>query len=81
MFILHFPLSILSVLSIQLTCDRPAGVNAIKAALAEGERTGTPELPVECKVKATPIYTLETVTEDAARGVAALNLGLLTIHF
>ena len=48
-------------------------------ALLAGEqhaREAYPDLEIECKVKATPIYTLETQTEDKDRGITALNAGL-----
>ncbi|KAH7818901.1 Translation initiation factor 2 subunit 1 [Monocercomonoides exilis] len=67
---------------IVLTCDSPSGVQGIKAALLAGEQSPneTDDIRIECKVKATPIYTIETSVLDKERGINALGQAIEVIR-
>lgn len=69
---------ILCVFVFQLTCDEPAGVNAIREALLKGEEASNefPDIKIECKVKATPYYTIETITDEKDKGLKIVGAGI-----
>lgn len=49
---------------IELTCFKPAGIDAIKRALKAGEAVSTPTVPVKAKLVAPPFYVLDTNATD-----------------
>ena len=49
---------------IELTCFRPAGIDAIKRALKAGEAVSTETVPVKAKLVAPPFYVLGTNATD-----------------
>ena len=51
---------------IELTCFKPAGINAIKRALNAGEAASTPAVPIKAKLVAPPFYVLDTNATDKA---------------
>jgi translation initiation factor 2 alpha subunit (eIF-2alpha) len=52
---------------IELTCFKPAGIDAIKRALKAGEAVSTPTVPVKAKLIAPPFYVLDTNATDKVR--------------
>lgn len=49
---------------IELTCFKPAGIEAIKKALRAGEAMSTVAVPVKAKLVAPPFYVLVTNSTD-----------------
>lgn len=58
---------------IEVTCFTYEGIDAIKAALSEGEKCSTPEMPVKIKLIAPPMYVMTTLTQDKDLGIEKLN--------
>ena len=49
---------------IELTCYKPAGIDAIKAALKAGESVSSETVPIKAKLVAPPFYVLGTNATD-----------------
>jgi len=64
---------------IELTCFKPAGIDAIKRALKAGEAVSTPTVPVKAKLIAPPFYVLDTNATDKHAGVANLEAAINAI--
>ncbi|KAF8307154.1 hypothetical protein DL93DRAFT_2177800 [Clavulina sp. PMI_390] len=64
---------------IELTCFKPAGIDAIKRALKAGEAVSTPTVPVKAKLVAPPFYVLDTNATDKHAGVANLEAAIEAI--
>lgn len=52
---------------IELTCFKPAGIDAIKRALKAGEAVSTPTVPIKARLIAPPFYVLDTNATDKVR--------------
>lgn len=53
---------------IELTCFKPAGIDAIRRALRAGEAVSTLAVPIKAKLVAPPFYVLDTNATDKVRG-------------
>jgi translation initiation factor 2 subunit 1 len=49
---------------IELTCFKPAGIDAIRRALKAGEAVSTPTVPIKARLIAPPFYVLDTNATD-----------------
>ena len=58
---------------IEVTCFTYEGIDAIKAALSEGEDKGTTENPVKIKLIAPPMYVMTCMTLDKEQGLETMN--------
>jgi len=65
---------------IELTCFKPAGIDAIKRALKAGEAVSTVAVPVKAKLVAPPFYVLDTNATDKHAGVANLSAAIDAIE-
>jgi len=65
---------------IELTCFKPAGINAIKRALTAGEAASTPAVPIKAKLVAPPFYVLDTNATDKHAGVESLEAAIGAIN-
>ncbi|KAF8342819.1 eukaryotic translation initiation factor 2 subunit alpha [Cantharellus anzutake] len=65
---------------IELTCFRPAGIDAIKRALIAGEAASTPAVPITAKLVAPPFYVLDTNATDKHAGVETLEAAIQAIN-
>jgi translation initiation factor 2 subunit 1 len=64
----------------KLTCFKFEGIEAIKAALIEGERLSTPEIPIKFKITGSPIYECSTETINKADGLKAIGNALKAVE-
>ncbi len=64
---------------IEVTCFTYEGIDAIKAALSEGEDKGTSDAPVKIKLIAPPMYVMTSMTLDKDAGIETMNLAIETI--
>lgn len=64
---------------IEVTCFTYEGIDAIKEALAEGERCGTGETPIKIKLIAPPMYVMTTMTLDKDLGIEAMHKSIEAI--
>jgi len=65
---------------IELTCFKPAGIEAIKRALKAGEAVSTPTVPIKARLIAPPLYVLDTNATDKPAGVANLEAAIQAIQ-
>ncbi|EIM80520.1 uncharacterized protein STEHIDRAFT_68245 [Stereum hirsutum FP-91666 SS1] len=65
---------------IELTCYTPAGIDAIKKALREGERSSTEQVPIKAKLVAPPLYVLSTNATDKFGAVERLERAIESIQ-
>ncbi len=65
---------------IELTCFKPAGIDAIKRALNAGEAASTSTVPIKAKLVAPPFYVLDTNATDKACYHAVLDSSSNTVH-
>ena len=56
------------------------GIDAIKAALTEGEAKGTSEAPVKIKLIAPPMYVMTCMTLDKDNGIETMNQSIAAIQ-
>ena len=64
---------------IEVTCFTYEGIDAIKAALSEGEDKGTTENPVKIKLIAPPMYVMTCMTLDKEQGLETMNQAIEVI--
>jgi len=64
----------------KLTCTNYEGIEAIKKALAEGEKTSTKDILVKCRIRAAPIYECFTNTIKIDEGFKIINESLRAIE-
>jgi len=64
---------------IEVTCFTYEGIDAIKAALSEGEEKGQADAPIKIKLIAPPMYVMTTMTLDKDLGIETMNLAIETI--
>jgi translation initiation factor 2 subunit 1 len=64
---------------IEVTCFNYEGIDAIKAALLEGESKGTPEAIVKIKLIAPPLYVMTTMSLDKEYGIDTLNKSIAAV--
>ena len=58
---------------IEVTCFTYEGIDAIKAALTDGEEKGTTDCPVKIKLIAPPMYVMTCMTLDKEQGLEIMN--------
>lgn len=61
---------------IEVTCFHFEGIDAVKYALAAGEKSSTEACPVTIKLVAPPLYVVTTAALKKSAGVDALNIAL-----
>lgn len=64
----------------KLTCFKFEGIDAIRAALLEGEKLSTPDINIKFKVIGSPIYEVTTTTINKAEGIKLLGQALKTVE-
>jgi translation initiation factor 2 subunit 1 len=64
----------------KLTCFKFDGIEAIKAALIEGERLSTPEIQIKFKIQGSPIYECSTETIHKAEGLKVIGNALKAVE-
>ncbi len=64
----------------KLTCFKFEGIDAIKAALLEGEKLSTPEIPIKFRVIGSPIYECTTTTINKAEGIKLVGNALKAVE-
>lgn len=64
----------------KLTCYKFDGIEAIKAALIEGERLSTPEIPIKFKIQGSPIYECSTETINKSEGLKLIGDALKVVE-
>ncbi len=64
----------------KLTCFKFDGIEAIKAALIEGERLSTAEIPIKFKIQGSPIYECSTETINKAEGLKLIGSALKVVE-
>jgi translation initiation factor 2 subunit 1 len=64
---------------IEVTCFTYEGIDAIKAALTEGEDRGTTDAPVKIKLIAPPMYVMTSMTLDKDLGIETMNQAIEAI--
>ena len=64
----------------KLTCFKFDGIEAIKAALIEGERLSTTEIPIKFKIQGSPIYECSTETINKAEGLKLIGSALKVVE-
>jgi len=65
---------------IELTCYKPAGIDAIKKALRAGERASSEQVPIKAKLVAPPLYVLTTNATDKFAAVDRLERSIEAIQ-
>lgn len=64
---------------IEVTCFHYEGIDAVKAALAVGESTGTEKCPIKVKLVAPPLYVMTTASLQKSAGIQALTKALTAV--
>jgi translation initiation factor 2 subunit 1 len=64
----------------KLTCFKFEGIDAIKAALLEGEKLSTHEIPIKFRVIGSPIYECTTTTINKAEGLKLIGNALKVVE-
>lgn len=64
---------------IEVTCFTYEGIDAIKAALTEGEEKGNNDCPVKIKLIAPPMYVMTCMTLDKELGIETMNQSIEAI--
>ncbi len=64
----------------KLTCFKFEGIEAIRAALTEGERISTKEIPIKFRVLGSPIYECSTETINKAEGLKLVGQALKIVE-
>ncbi|KAJ3124911.1 hypothetical protein HK098_000738 [Nowakowskiella sp. JEL0407] len=65
---------------IEVTCFGYEGIDAIKAALREGEKCSTAEVPIKIKLVAPPLYVMITHSADLDMGVNVMKTAIEKIE-
>jgi len=65
---------------IELTCYTPAGIDAIKKALRDGEKQSNEAVPIKAKLVAPPLYVLSTNSTDKYVAVERLERAIEAIQ-
>jgi len=58
---------------LEVTCFGYEGIDAIKAALKEGESKSTPDMPIKIKLVAPPLFVMLTTALDSKLGIKTLE--------
>jgi len=64
----------------KLTCFTYEGIDAIKFALAQGEKLSTQEIPLKLKIIGAPVYEISSVTVKQTEGLALVNKALKAVE-
>jgi translation initiation factor 2 subunit 1 len=64
----------------KLTCFKFEGIDAIKAALMEGEKLSTPDIPIKFRVIGSPLYECTTTTINKAEGLKLVGNALKVVE-
>jgi translation initiation factor 2 subunit 1 len=64
----------------KLTCYKFEGIDAIKAALLEGEKISVVNIPIKFKVLGSPIYECTTETIDKSEGLKLVGQALKVVE-
>jgi translation initiation factor 2 subunit 1 len=64
----------------KLTCYKFEGIDAIKAALLEGEKISTQDIPIKFRVLGSPIYECTTETINKAEGIKLMGQALKIVE-
>ena len=64
----------------KLTCYKFEGIDAIKAALLEGEKLSTQDIPIKFRVLGSPIYECTTETINKAEGIKLMGQALKIVE-
>lgn len=64
----------------KLTCFKFEGIEAIRAALLEGEKLSTPDIPIKFRVQGSPIYECSTETINKAEGLKLVGQALKVVE-
>src|SRR5689334_7156477 len=64
----------------KLTCFKFEGIDAIKAALIEGEKLSTTDIPIKFRVIGSPIYASSTTTINKAEGLKLVGNALKVVE-
>merc|ERR1711871_7432 len=64
---------------VDVTCFAYEGIEAIQAALREGEAVSTPETPVQIKLVAPPLYAITCQCLDKTAGLAAVTAAVTAV--
>ncbi|KRZ75477.1 Eukaryotic translation initiation factor 2 subunit 1, partial [Trichinella papuae] len=65
---------------VEVSCFGYDGIDAVKAALSEGLKCSTEEMPIKINLIAPPLYVVTTSTFERAEGLAAVNATLERIR-
>jgi translation initiation factor 2 alpha subunit (eIF-2alpha) len=65
---------------IEVTCFSYDGIDAIKAALLQGEKMSTEQCPIKVKLVAPPLYVVVANTLDKEIGLATVTSGVEKIR-
>ena len=65
---------------IEVTCFGYEGIDAIKAALLQGEKMSTEQCPIKVKLVAPPLYVVVANTLDKEIGLATVTSGVEKIR-
>jgi translation initiation factor 2 subunit 1 len=64
----------------KLTCFKFEGIDAIKAALLEGEKLSTTDIPIKFRVIGSPLYECTTTTINKAEGLKLIGNALKIVE-
>ncbi|KRZ92048.1 Eukaryotic translation initiation factor 2 subunit 1 [Trichinella sp. T8] len=70
----------ISVGNVEVSCFGYDGIDAVKAALSEGLKCSTEEMPIKINLIAPPLYVVTTSTFERTEGLAAVNATLERIR-
>ncbi|KAG5463351.1 MAG: translation initiation factor 2, alpha subunit [Olpidium bornovanus] len=65
---------------IEVACYGYEGIDAVKAALNEGEACSTPEVPIKIRLVAPPFYVMVTSSLDKAIGIETLERAIVKVE-
>ncbi|KAL1237110.1 Eukaryotic translation initiation factor 2 subunit 1 [Trichinella pseudospiralis] len=65
---------------VEVSCFGYDGIDAVKAALSEGLKCSTEEMPIKINLIAPPLYVVTTSTFERTEGLAAVNATLERIR-
>eukprot|EP00163_Fabomonas_tropica_P003197 TRINITY_DN1267_c0_g2_i3.p2 TRINITY_DN1267_c0_g2~~TRINITY_DN1267_c0_g2_i3.p2 ORF type:complete len:170 (-),score=66.32 TRINITY_DN1267_c0_g2_i3:473-982(-) len=63
---------------VELTCFSYAGIDGIKAAIRDGEASGTEETPIKIKLVAPPLYVIITTAHVPTEGIEVVTNAIET---
>jgi translation initiation factor 2 subunit 1 len=64
----------------EVVCFGYEGIDAVKAALKEGESVSTDEMPIKIRLVAPPLYVMQTSSYDKAQAIEVMNQALEKIE-